>query len=158
MLDLIGTGRPAGDILSRVVRISLAGIDYVLPTLAIAGNRRWKAQLDARLSGLLDGLTEGGNDIEALFGVLSRQVDDLLDLLVSYDTSGVLPSREELEETIHEDELLDAVREVWRAANPLVVTVLREGMMTALSESGSSAPTSSPRPSTAGRPRRSKKH
>lgn len=158
MIDLVSVGRPAGDILSRVVRINLGETEYALPTLTIGGNKRWKAQLDQRLTALIDGLTDGGNDIAAIFGALNQQVDDLLDLLISYDTGGVLPSRHDLEESIHEDELIAAVREVWRAANPLVVMGLEAVATTdEPPTNGSSPPTSLSRPSTTGRRKRSRK-
>jgi hypothetical protein len=156
MLDLFANGRPAEDLHSRVVRIKLAGTEYALPTLPIAGNRRWKAELDGRLAGLLDGLVKSGDDIAAIFALLSTQVDDLLELLISYDTTGVLPPRERLEETVYEDELVAAVREVWRAANPLVVTTIGATPIVEPQGNVSSPPTSSRRPNTAGRRKRSK--
>jgi hypothetical protein len=155
VIDLFG-GRPAEDILGRVARITLAGVEYELPVLTIAGNKRWKANLDARLTGLLNGLEGSDDDMSVIFGILNHQVDDLLDLLVAYDTSGVLPPRDVLEETVYEHELLTAVREVWRAANPFALASL-EAAMTALQDSVSPTPTNSRPPSTAGARRRSRK-
>lgn len=158
MLELIGNGRPAGDLLSRVVRITLGGVEYALPTLPIAGNKRWKSQLDARLTGLVEAASAGGDDLEAILAALSTQVDDLIELLLSYDTSGVLPPRERLEETVYEDELLAAVQEVWRAANPLVgMAVTAAVVMAGLPDNGSSGRTSSPRRRGAGSPRKSRR-
>jgi len=171
MLDLIGNDRPAGDVLSRVVRLSLAGTEYALPVLTIGGNRRWQRQLDARLAGIMSALEAGGDDIGRVFAALNTQVDDLLTLLISYEctprsegqpcehTVHVLPDRQVLEDTIYEDELVAACQEVWRAANPLVATTVdaltRMGVA-ALSDS--SEPMSSPPPNTAGRRPRSKRN
>ena len=155
MLDLFTT-RPAGDILSRSVRITLDGIEYVLPVLRIAGNRRWKAQLDAATVGLVDSLEGSGDDVGAILALLASQTDTLLDLLISYDTTGVLPSREAIEETAYEDELLLAVRGVWRAANPLVAIGIEESPIPAPPTNGSLPPTSTSPTPTAGRRKKSK--
>jgi hypothetical protein len=167
VIDLF-TGRPAGDILSRTVRVQLAGTDYELRVLPIAGNRRWQTQLNGALTGFLGRLEGGGNDVQALLTALGSQTDELLDLLYSYDRATkpdgtpyhdpILPDRETLEEELYPDDLVTAVREVWRAANPLVV-----GTLTAISTSeaptnGSSTPSSSSRRSTAGRSKRSTKN
>lgn len=155
MIELFAAERPAEDILSRVVRISLAGVEYELPVLTIAGNKRWKATLDSRLTGMLNGIEGSGDDLSLVFALLNSQVDALLDLLVEYDTSGILPARDVLEETVYEHELLAAVREVWRAANPFALASLEAGMAV-LRENASLPPTSSPPPPTAGRRRKSK--
>lgn len=144
--------RAAEDVLSRSVRLTLGGREFVLPVLTIAGNRRWKAELDARLTSSLSRLRD--EKTPALYDVLSGQVDQMLELLLAYDTTHVLPSREELEEMTYEEELVAAVREVWRAANPLVVTATLAAMTQALMN-GSLQPTSSRRQSGAGSPARS---
>ncbi|HEX5013017.1 MAG TPA: hypothetical protein VFV72_02575 [Candidatus Limnocylindrales bacterium] len=157
MIDLFN-GRPAEDILSRTVRVTLAGREYELAVLTIAGNKRWKASLDKRLTGMLNGLEAlPDNDVGTIFNLLNSQVDALLDLLVEYDTTGVLPPRDVLEETVYESELLVAVREVWRAANPFAVASL-EAATIALQPNDLSAPTSSPRPNGAGKRARSKRN
>jgi hypothetical protein len=143
--------RPAEDILGRVVHLKLGTQVFDLPVLTIAGNKRWKAQLDTTLTSLLDGVENTDlSDTTALLGALSRQTDELVGLLISYDTSHVLPTLEELEEIAYEDQLIAAVREVWRAANPFVVGAL-EAAAAALQESASSAPTSTSQRPTAGR-------
>lgn len=156
MLDLFtAPERSAEAILSRTVRVVLNDTEYVLPVLRIAGNRRWKAELDAATIGLVEGLEAGGNDIAAILGIFGSQTDLLLDLLLSYDVDHVLPSREVIEETAYDVELVQAVREVWRAANPLAVTGVE---MVATPTPDSSPPTNtSPRP-TAGRRKRSNSH
>jgi hypothetical protein len=157
MLDLIGTGRPAGDILSRVVRFSLGGKTYVLPVRSIKANREWLATLNNQTAGILSGLESAGDNIPALFSLLANQVEPLIEILLSYDTAGVLPSKDEIE-TIEPDcsmDILAAVREVWRAANPLVVNAV-EVTTAEAPTSDSLEPTSSPPQPTAGRRRKLK--
>jgi hypothetical protein len=118
--------RPAEDVLSRVVRITLGGTEYQLPVRSIRANRDWKERLDSTTTGLLTALDVSEDDLAAIYAALASQTDSLIDLLLSYDNSGVLPTRDELE-AIEPDVSLDvlaAVREVWRAANPLVAKSL----------------------------------
>lgn len=162
MIDIFKEGprapRPAGDILSRLVRITIGGTEYELPVRSIKANREWKAALNEKTQGLLNGLDASKDDLGAIFSVLANQIDDLIDLLVSYDTAGILPSRDEIEE-IEPDpsrDIVTAVGEVWRAANPLVVTAMT-GILAATTETAaSSPPTSSPPASITGRRTRSR--
>ena len=148
--------RPAEDILGRVVHIRLGTQIFDVPVLTIAGNKRWKAELDTTLTGLLNNVENAAeNDTTTLMAMLGRQGDELITLLLSYDTSHVLPTREGIEEIAYEDQLLAAVREVWRAANPFVVGAL-EAAAEVIRATASSEPTSTPRPRTAGRRRNSK--
>jgi hypothetical protein len=156
MLELYGK-RPAEAILGRTVTLTLGGTVYVLPVLTIAANRKWKADLDSSTASLVEGLTDAGDDIAPLLAALATQTDSLIDLLYSYDTSAVLPERDELEAVAYEDELLAAVQEVWRAANPLVVMALAAAVQTTIPSSDSSAPTSTSPPSTDGPPAKSKR-
>lgn len=160
MIDVFSeaAGRPAGDILSRVVRVSLGGQTYELPVRSIKANREWKASLNARTASFIGGLEAAGEDSEAIYGQLAGQIDQLLDMLLSYDTAGVLPTRDEIEsiEPDASQDIVAAVREVWRAANPLVATTMK--MLTeVIGTSVSSLATSTPRPPTAtGRRRKSR--
>lgn len=158
MLDVIAK-RPAEDLIGRVVRVTLGGQTYELPVRSIRANREWKAGLDARLSAVLSRIesSDAADDARAaLVAALSSQLDDLIEMLIAYDTSGVLPTREAIED-IEPDATLDivrAVREVMRAASPLVVTALDR--VTATQSSPSSPPTSS-RPVSITGPRRKSK-
>jgi hypothetical protein len=160
MLDVFAP-RSAGDILSRSVRLVLGDTEYALPVLFIAGNERWKAAIDAKFNGVVTRLDEAGNDTARILAALGDQPDDLLDLIYSYDTDegrreGVLPDREDLKESVYEGDLLAAVREVWRAANPLVVMRIEAAARdlveatAARTTSESSPPTSSSPTPTAG--------
>ena len=157
MLDVfdLTAARPAGDILSRVVRVTIGGKEYELPVRSIKGNREFREGLEAGTQSVLNAL-DSKADLSGVFDVLATQLPLLLDLLIAYDTSGVLPSKDEIE-AIEPDcslDVVNAVREVWRAANPLVVTTLRA--MDETLASPSSEPTSSPPARTAGSRRKSK--
>jgi hypothetical protein len=159
MLDLIGNGRPAGDILSRVVRVTLGGKEYELPVRSIKANREWLATVNGQTAAMLTGLDTMGDDIEALLNALGNHIDPLIDLLTAYDHTGVLPSKDEIE-AIEPDaslEVLDAVQGVWRAANPLLATAV-ETATRSEPANASSPPTSSPRPNGAGSRKRSRKN
>lgn len=154
MLDLYGS-RSAVAKVSRTIRITLAGESYELPVLSIRENREWKAQLNARTAALISALDDT-DDLPAVLTVLSNQVDDLLEMLVAYDLTGVLPPRDEIE-SIRPDptnEIFEAVKEVFKAANPQVGISL-ETVAAAMPET-SLPPTSTPPPPTAGRRRKSK--
>jgi hypothetical protein len=151
VIELSAFRRPAEDILSRSIRFTLGGVDYVLPVRSIAANRDWKTHLDDSTSALLSSLDAAGDDLATVYGALSSQVDVLIDLLIEYAPT-LLPTRDEIEQ-IEPDatsDVLDALREVWRAANPLVAISL--DAMTPLEEPTptSSPPTSGRRKSTAG--------
>lgn len=156
--------RSAEDILGRTIHIVLGGTPYTLPVRSIKANREWKASLDGELAGMLTGIEamESMTEVAEVMNTLVREIDDmvgrLIDLLVSYDTSGVLPSRDAIEE-IEPDasaDVLEACREVWRAANPLVVGALSAIATLEPPTSASSLPTNTPPPSTAGRRKKSR--
>lgn len=158
MLNVTDAGRPAGDILSRVVRIKLGGQEFALPVRSIKANREWKQQLDLQTAGIVDALTKAGEDWQTILTRLESDVDPFIDLLVSY--APTILSRELIEE-IEPDPSMDVIaacQEVWLAATPLLATGIEA--LKAISETSTgSAPTSSPPPNGAGAPRRrSKKH
>jgi hypothetical protein len=150
--------RSAEDILSGRVRLAVGEEHYDLPALPIKENRLWKADIDSRLQMLIGGIDAAGTDTGTILALLTDASDQLMDLLLSYDQSHVLPDREVLEATMTEPQLLTAVLEVWAAANPLVGMGLAAlpTTMPAPPTNVSSLPTSSQRRRTAGRPRTSK--
>lgn len=157
------SGRPAGDILSRTVRVRLGGVEYPLRVLFIAGNERWRAYQDERTSAWVEDLASKGNDTEAITAAFATETDMWLDLLYAYDTDcgkreGVLPPRDQLKESIFEDEPELAIREVVKAANPKATAAVERLVTAALQTSDSSQPTSTSPTPTAGRSKRSAKH
>lgn len=145
--------RAVEDILAARVRVSVGGQLYELPVLPRAANRRWKETIEGQLGALLSTL-DATEDVPTLLAALTAQQDALLDLLISYDQSGVLPSRDVLDETATDADILRAVMEVWRAANPLVGIALA-GLASPIA-STLPEPTSSPRPNGTSPRRRSK--
>lgn len=158
MLDSLGT-RPAEQVLSRTVRITLGGATFELPVRSIRANREWKAQLDAATAHFLENLPSESDEVTgkwaALVAAFDGHIDELIDVLVAYDTSGVL-SKDAIEgiEPDATNEVVMALREVWRAASPLVVTAVQTMVMEAISDS--SPPTNTPPTPTGSRRRKSK--
>lgn len=139
--------RSAGDILAGRVRVRLGGTTYDLPVLARAPSKRWLEQLDARFATLALTLDQAGTDAPAIMATLVAETDALYDMLLSYDTSGTLPPRSEIDEIATDAQILHAVIEVWRAAHPLAATPEPPGPPTSGAPSG--PPSMSP-PSTDG--------
>ena len=147
MVDVIG--RPAGDVLSRVVRVTLSGQEFRLPLRSIRFNREWKAQLDAQTTGIVDALVDAGDDWEKVVTQLTQDLTPFIDLLASY-APDVL-SRDAIEDMEPDPsmDVINACREVWLAANPLVGIGI-EALTAEISANAGSVPTSSLQPSTDG--------
>lgn len=135
--------RSAADILAGRVRVTLGGTTHDLPVLPRGPSKRWLEQLDARFATLAAQLSEAA-DTPAIMGLLVTETDALYDMLLSYDQSGVLPSRDEIDETATDAQILQAVLEVWRAVHPLVDSVTARASATSGTSSG--RPTSPPMP------------
>lgn len=143
------------DILFERVRLVIGGEVYDLPALSIEDNAAWKARLDADLAGVLDAVDGAGDDLTAILTALTGNDDALLDLLRSYDRTGVLPDDATIRASLTPMGLVRAVLEVWRAANPLVDIGIAGMAMSEVMPTASPAPTSSSRRSTGGRRARS---
>lgn len=144
--------RSLADVFSETVRIRVGQDVYVLPVLPIRENREWKGSMEAVMIGFLADAAREGDDQGAVLTALARDPAPLLDLLVSYDRSGVLPPRDVLEATMTDVGLIVAVMEVWRAANPLVDTGLAWIETGPPDQSDTPEPMSGPPPTTDGRP------
>lgn len=140
--------RSPEDILAGRVRVTLGGTTHNLPVLPRGPSKRWLEQLDARFAALAMSL-DAAADTPTIMGLLVSETDALYDLLLSYDQSGILPSRAEIDETATDAQILQAVLEVWRAVHPLVASVVEAASTT--SGPSSALPTSS-LASTAGDP------
>lgn len=115
--------RSASDILAGRVRVVLGATTHDLPVLARGPSRRWLEQLDLRFATLAMSLEGAGNDAPEIMGLLVAEADAMYDMLLSYDQGGILPSRDEIDETATDAQILHAVIEVWRAVHPLVANV-----------------------------------
>jgi hypothetical protein len=110
--------RSVEDILAERVRLVVDGQTYDLPVLPIAENRAWKERMDLELGYLLMKITTE-DDNAAILNMFDGADAVWWELLTSYDATGVLPSRQEIERTETPMWLIRAVLEVWRAARPL---------------------------------------
>jgi hypothetical protein len=133
--------RPVEDILAERVRLVIGGETYDLPVLTIAENRAWKERSDREL-GLLVALISTEDDLSAVLERFDGYDDTLMDLLISYDTTGVLPPREVIEAGLTPFGLFRTVCEVWRAARPLA-DIARTGMSLETPSEPSPPPTNS---------------
>jgi hypothetical protein len=141
--------RSAADILAGRVRSVLGATTHDLPVLARGPSKRWLEQLDTRFATLAVSLS-AADDTPAIMSLLAAETDALYDMLLSYDQTGVLPSRDEIDETATDAQILHAVLEVWRAAHPLVASVTAS--LDDRMSGPSAAPPSSPPQPTDGAP------
>jgi hypothetical protein len=111
--------RSASDIIAGRIHVVLAGVPYDLPVLPRGASRAWLETLDTSFVDLGAALEAAGDDTPAILQAIFAQQQSLLDMLLSYDQTGVLPPREHLDEFATDVELFRALMEVWRAANPL---------------------------------------
>lgn len=144
MLDEFGPERTVDDVIHGVLRVRLGGETYVLPVRSIASNRRWVESLDAEMGVLLRAITDAGEDYGALTAaLLAVGAEQLLDLVIAYDETGLLPPREDLEEITQPHQALMAVIGIRRVQNPLADAGLAAAS-SAIAGMSSPAPTSSP--------------
>jgi hypothetical protein len=144
------------DIIAERVRLTIGGKEYILPAKVIEDNETWLAGLNAEFMSLMNALSKQTEDTGAIVGLLTRDPDWLIDHLISYDHTNALPDRAAIRKGLTPMKLLLSVGEVWRAANPLVDTLL--GAMTLSNlravtspgQNGSSAHTASPPRSSVG--------
>lgn len=141
--------RSAADIIAGRIRVVLGNVPYELPVLPRGASKRWLDELDSGYVALGAALDEAGNDTPSLIAAVYSQQDALLDMLLSYDQTHVLPERSHLAEYATDAEIFRAVVEVWRAANPLADILTGTAATTDGSPPGQ--PSSSPG-STAGTP------
>lgn len=137
--------RSAVDILAGRIQVVLGGRTYSLPVLPRAASRRWLEGLDLRFALLAADLEDAGNDTPSILNRLMTETDGLYEMLRSYDQAGVLPDAADVDEFVTDVEILRAVLEVWRAANPLAASL---GEQTGPPMDGTSPepPSSSPSP------------
>ncbi len=111
--------RSAGDILAGRIRVTIGRQEYVLPVLTRAAETRWLASLDASFNAYAAAL-ESAPDSGSALALLAAHPDELYEMLLAYDETHVLPSHSEWAETGTSAEVVYAILEVWRAANPLL--------------------------------------
>jgi hypothetical protein len=117
-LDALPT-RSAADILSGLITIVLGGLPYVIQVLPRRASREWLARLDDRFAAVTQALDSAENDVPKILALLTAHTDYMVEMLREYDVNDVLPDNEFIETYATDGEILAAMVEVWRAANPL---------------------------------------
>lgn len=118
MIEGLNPERSVEDILAGRLRLTFGEKTFDLPVLSIAANRRWREGMEARLQPLVN--ATGSNSVTRILKALTAADDALLDLVLSYDETHVLPDKAELEELARPADALRALLEVRAAANPLL--------------------------------------
>lgn len=135
--------RSIEDILAERIRLDIGGVVYDLPVLPIRENRVWKERMDLEL-GFLFAQLSVTDDTDAVLGLFDGSEALFMDLLTSYDTTGVLPPPDAIEAGLSPLGLIRAVLEVWRAARPLAdIAVTGLSLTPAPQTSASERPSSS---------------
>lgn len=141
--------RTAADILRGRIRVVLGGSAYELRVLPRRASREWLGKLDADFAGLAGALDAAADDKPKILELLASRSDRLLAILREYDVDGVLPAPEFLDEFATDPEIVIAVVEVWRAANPLAA-MLAEAASEETNGTSSEQPTPSLSPTDGG--------
>ena len=111
--------RSAADILSGRITIVLGGVPYVINVLPRRASKEWLAQLDGSFVNLANALDASADNVPQILSFLTSQTDFMLSMLRAYDVDNRLPDDEYVEQYATDGEILAAMVEVWRAANPL---------------------------------------
>lgn len=150
--------RAIEDVLAGRLPVVLGGEVYHLPVRSIASNRRWVESLTVEMSEMLRAIAASGDDQTALATALMRVgAEQLLDLVLAYDDTEVLPPKEALEEEVKPHEVLAAVIAIRRVQNPLADAGLAAAA-NAIAGTSSQEPTSLRQKNGASRrPKRSRK-
>jgi hypothetical protein len=135
--------RSVEDILAERVRLAVGGREFILPSLNLDDTDDWLNQINGEVAGLLASVNDDA-DLGSLLVQLQARQDGLLDLLIAYDKTNVLPERDQLRKGLTPLGHIKAVLEVWRAANPLVDIALSGLSTSGLATIASPKPTSSP--------------
>lgn len=111
--------RTSEDILAGRIRLSLDGVEYILPVRTIRQNRAWKELMAVELEKVLGGfgsLSSAGD----ILNRVSAATDAQIELVRAYDLDGKLPDLED----VTEPELLRATFAILAAAFPSLAMAL----------------------------------
>jgi hypothetical protein len=78
--------------------------------------------MDLRFAALVSGLDDAAA-VPEILALLESETEAMLDQLIAYDVTGVLPDRATIDEQASNAQILRAVLEVWRAVHPLAGTL-----------------------------------
>ena len=117
-MDVVRAPRPEYEVLAASpIAVVLAGRERSLPPLSIRANRAWKKQL-AETVGQAWVAFGAADDYGSIVGLMAGLTDEMLDLLMAYDTSGALGGREWLEDHATDSEVYAAFKQVAAVAYP----------------------------------------
>lgn len=152
MSEFEAPARSVEDVLAGRLRLSLGGEVYVLPVRSIAENRVWVESVEARLGAQTAALADATDLAQAALALGAVTAEQMLELVLSYDVSGILPDYETAEAVVRPHELLAAVPLIGRVRHPLADLAVAIAEAEASRMSGlPSAPMSSSRRNMAGR-------
>jgi hypothetical protein len=162
-------GRGELEILARSgIPLVLGGQTYAVRPRSIKSNRQWKERVQKALEDKFGGL-DAVADVSGLYGFLAQSGDILLDLVIAYDETDALPSREWIEDNASDHEVLEAFTVLLEQAFPffeigrrtlpgemrtLILGRVIAAALASLSVRSTSAPSS---PGASATPRRSRK-
>ena len=149
--------RTPEDVIAGVLRISVGGVEKIVPTLPIKATREWQTALGTGPSRFTpkdmdDWTTADATDFSSL------SIDTILDIVTSYDRTGALGGREWLEENADPAQLFAAAGLMAEVAFPFAEDtrmLLAAMVVQSVVGSGSQNSTSGPSPIGASRRRRS---
>lgn len=159
MIDVSSVlARSAVDLIAERIPLPIGDREYVLPILKAGPNGRWLEALDAQFRGLLTNLQLAPTEPGPIYTLMATEMDKIKDALYAYDTTGVLPPRDVLDEQLTNTGWILTLARVWAAAHPFRAVTLLAALLNLQQSAtnGSSTPTSSSPPSTGGRRRRSR--
>ena len=111
-------GRSEVDILSRSgIPLILGGRAYAVRPRSIKSNRQWKERVQRALEEKFGSLDNVGG-MDSLYAFASESGDVLLDLVIAYDETNVLPDRETIEDTATDHEITEAFMVLLEQAFP----------------------------------------
>jgi hypothetical protein len=106
------------DIAAGVIRLSLGGQDYILPTLKWADSEVWQADLQKRLMELTG---RDHPDIDAAIESLSGALNVMVDLVSDYDRTHVLgKDADDLKRTLDRAQMYETFKAIARHEFPFI--------------------------------------
>lgn len=149
---------------SGAIRLAMGGQVRLLPVLPIVHNREWTATFAEAVKAVLSDLGSRLSTLDQVVWELASNVDQMVDMLVAYDRTGVLGGKEWIEQHAAPRDVYHAFRQVTVAAFPTVEDLMRHApelrltLMQALVQTATSSTSTKPsQPNTGGRRRASKR-
>lgn len=111
--------RSKEDVLAGVLRISVGGVEKLVPTLKLRGSRDWQALVADKLAAIKPALAADPT-ADTIAGVTRLAMGSIVELILEYDKTSALGGREWLEDNADPAQLYAAVRQMGQVAFPFV--------------------------------------